>query len=104
MRCWAFGPDMRRCDADTMDHPARHSYTVEWEDEESLTFEGLSAVVEAKTLLDHPTPIHDAVLIDQAVQTLDNCYTCGCTQAQHEVIGGDNEAMCVPHQCRTFMA
>lgn len=97
-RCWAFGPDMRRCDL-VGGHEDDHQVVTSWTDEESLTFAGGKAVVEV--------PIHDSVLVDQAVQTLDApvlCFSCGCDKAAHEAVGGDGEAMCERHQCRMFLA
>jgi hypothetical protein len=98
-RCWAHSPEVQRCDLEG-GHDGNHSITTRWADEESLTFEGQRAVVEA-------TPIHTSTLIDQAftepVQTLDKCFSCGCTKAQHseELEGGD--VMCAKHQCRAFL-
>lgn len=103
-QCWAYGPEMKRCELDG-GHDGRHLVTNAWEDEESLTFDGGVAVMEA-------TPIRTATLVDQAMPEVADmgeatspggCFMCGCSQAAHETDLGGGETGCPKHQCRQWL-
>ncbi len=93
-RCWAFGPH-GRCEL-FGGHLQAHQIIQTWTDEEVIN----PAVNVPLVAL----PVHDSVLVDLAMPATGKCFVCGCTEPDHLLVGGDGEAMCVPHQCRTFVA
>ena len=96
-RCWAFGPQ-GRCES-FAGHTDDHKIVLEWTDEECIN---PATYVQAIAL-----PIHDAVLVDQAVPgaptAVAPCFSCGCSEAAHHEEGDDGEQMCSRHQCREYI-
>lgn len=99
-RCWAINASYGRCSKDG-GHEDDHEVTFTWTDEEVVGPGVPVPLIGLPAYDDHP--IHDAVLVDQAVGR-GRCFSCGCIQTAHDEIGPDGEAMCSPHQCRTFVA
>ncbi len=98
-QCWAYGT-YGRCEKDG-GHDDEHQIIQSWTDDECVNPAVLVPVVRA--FEEVAPPVHDGVLVDQAVGP-GKCFVCGCDQAAHEEIGGDGDAMCVKHQCREFVA
>lgn len=91
-RCWAFGTH-GRCE-NPGGHSGNHVISFFWDDTEVINPAVNVPVVSL--------PVHDSVLVDLAVAG-GGCYSCGCSEADHLMVGGDGEAMCVKHQCRSYL-
>jgi hypothetical protein len=92
-RCWAFG-SYGRCEL-AGGHQGNHQIVQEWTDEACLN-PAVQVPVLALPAFDDPP--------GAAVMGDDRCFSCGCPEAAHLVVGEDGEAMCSRHQCREYVA
>jgi len=103
-RCWAYGPQ-GRCELEG-GHDEPHEIVTRWNDEETITFDGRSAVVDVpiyqQTLIDSAFPVQDPNSVMLLTRS-DKCFTCGCLAEAHLEESDDGETMCRKHQCRTFV-